>query len=76
MHRSTKLTLRQLHDQHMDSWGTCPDGPDCPFCVADRQADEREHGDYSSDSQWSEEDRDNRAADCRERAIDMNRSME
>ena len=74
MHTSSTLTLRQLHNQHMDSWGTCPDGPDCPFCVADRQADEREHGDYSADSQWSDEDRQNWATDCRERARDMNRS--
>lgn len=42
------MTSRLAHNTQMDSEGRCPNGPDCVFCIADRQADEREHGDYSS----------------------------
>ena len=73
-HTESKLTLRQLHNQLMDSWGVCPDGLNCPFCTANRQAEARERGDYSADSQWSDEDKQNWATDCRERAKDINRS--
>ena len=73
-HTESKLTLQQLHDELMQLYGKCPDDDDCPFCAADRQAEAHERGDYSSDSQWSEEDKQNWATDCRERARDMNRS--
>ena len=59
MPTSIRLTLRQLHNQHMDSFGTCPEGPECPFCIADRQAGEREHGDYSSDTPGTDEEKRN-----------------
>ena len=52
MHRAAEPTLRQLHDRHMDSWDGCPDGPDCPFCIADRQAEERELGLRNTPVNW------------------------
>lgn len=72
-HTESKLTLQQLHDELMQMYNKCPDDENCPFCAADRQAEAHERGDYSADSQWSDEDKQNWATDCRERARDMNR---
>ena len=56
MHTCKLLTPRQLHDERLDSEGLCPDGgaaAGCVYCQADKQAEQREHGDYSADV-WPE----------------------